>query len=348
MTAETTPLERVLTTLGHREPDRVPVFLLLTMHGAAELGATLPEYFSRGENVAEGQLRLRARYGHDCLYAFHYAALEVAAWGGEVVVRDDGPANAGEPLIGAPEEIASLAPPNVSASEPLARTLTTIELLARHSPDVPVLGCVMSPFSLPVMQMGFEAYLDLMLERSDLFERLMAVNEEFCVAWAKAQLAAGATAIGYFDPVSSTTCVSPEMYRETGWPVAKRTLARIPGPVATHFASGRCAGIVDDVAQTGTVMIGVSAEERLDDIKRTAAGRMALLGNLDGIGMRMWSPERAELEVKTAISRGGRGGGFILSDNHGEIPLQVPEEVLHAVVAAAHRWGTYPLTWVDE
>jgi len=33
-----TSLERVLTTLGHNEPDRVPLFLLLTMHGAKELG----------------------------------------------------------------------------------------------------------------------------------------------------------------------------------------------------------------------------------------------------------------------------------------------------------------------
>lgn len=33
-----TSLQRVLTTLGHKEPDRVPLFLLLTMHGAKELG----------------------------------------------------------------------------------------------------------------------------------------------------------------------------------------------------------------------------------------------------------------------------------------------------------------------
>jgi len=47
-------LERVLTTLSHREPDRVPLFLLVTMHGAKELGLSIREYFSKAEYVVEG------------------------------------------------------------------------------------------------------------------------------------------------------------------------------------------------------------------------------------------------------------------------------------------------------
>ena len=220
-----------------------------------------------------------------------------------------------------------------------------LHMLLRH--DVPIVGAVMSPFSLPVMQLGFEAYLDLVFERPDLFDRLMAVNEELCVAWANAQLAAGATAIGYFDPVSSTTVVTPQAYLETGFKVAQRTIARIKGPTATHFASGLCAGILDDVAQTGTAIVGVSGEEDLAALKRAVAGKLTLLGNLNGITMRRWSADQAEAEVKAAIAAGAPGGGFILADNHGEIPFQVPEDVLHAIAAATRRWGRYPLDWLD-
>ena len=80
-------LQRVLTTLSHREPDRVPMFLLTTLHGAAELGLSIETYFSRAEHVVEGQMRLLARYGSDCLYSFFHAALEHEAWGGEVIFR---------------------------------------------------------------------------------------------------------------------------------------------------------------------------------------------------------------------------------------------------------------------
>jgi uroporphyrinogen decarboxylase len=347
MTAAMTSLERVLTTLGHKEPDRVPLFLLVTMHGAKELGMGLQEYFSRGENVAEGQLRLREKYGHDCYYPFLYAPLEVEAWGGDVVFRDDGPPNSGEPMILDVEQIRSLEPPDVATSPALSRALRATEILKERSRDVPIIGVVMSPFSLPVMQLGFEQYLDLMLERRDLFDHLMAVNEEFCVAWANAQLAAGATAICYFDPVSSTTVVTPQAYLETGFKVARRAIARIQGPTATHFASGRCAGIIDDVAQTGTAVAGVSGEEDLATLKRAAEGKLTLLGNLNGITMRNWTAEQAEAAVKAAIAAAAPGGGFILSDNHGEIPYQVPDEVLHAIAAATREWGRYPIDWAD-
>jgi uroporphyrinogen decarboxylase len=187
-----------------------------------------------------------------------------------------------------------------------------------------------------------------MMEQPVLFERLMAVNEEFCVAWANAQLAAGATAICYFDPVSSTTVVTPDMYRQTGFAIAKRTLARIKGPTATHFASGSCERILDDVAQTGTAIVGVSGEDDLAALKRAAAGKVTLLGNLNGVEMRRWSAADAESAVKAAIAAAGPGGGFILSDNHGEIPYQVPDEVVHAIAEATRRWGRYPLSWLEE
>jgi uroporphyrinogen decarboxylase len=75
---------------------------------------------------------------------------------------------------------------------------------------------------------------------------------------------------------------------------------------------------------------------------------MSLLGNLNGVEMRRWTPEQAEAQVKAAIAAAGHGGGFILSDNHGEIPYQVPEDTLLAISEAVHRWGTYPLAVARE
>ena len=65
-------MQRVLTALSHKEPDRVPMFLLTTLHGAKELGLTIEEYFSRADYVAEGQMRLLKKYRSDCLYPFYY------------------------------------------------------------------------------------------------------------------------------------------------------------------------------------------------------------------------------------------------------------------------------------
>ena len=64
--------------------------------------------------------------------------------------------------------------------------------------------------------------------------------------------------------------------------------------------------------------------------------------------MRRWTPQQAEAAVKRAIAKAGRGGGLILSDNHGEIPWQVPDEVLLAIRDAVDQWGQYPLDWVEN
>ncbi|UCH98612.1 MAG: uroporphyrinogen decarboxylase family protein [Candidatus Aminicenantes bacterium] len=343
-----TSLQRVLTTLGHKEPDRVPFFLLVTMHGAKELGLSIKEYFSRAENVVEGQLRMRAKYRHDCIYNFFYAPIEVEAWGGEVIFHDNGPANSGRPFIRKPEEIKKLEPPKVKKIPCLLEVLKATEMLKnRVGDDAPVIGVVMSPFSLPVMQMGFDSYIELMYQQRGLFEHLMKVNEEFCIDWANAQLEAGATAICYFDPVSSTTITPRELYLDTGFKVAKRTLARIKGPTATHMASGRCLPIIDDLSRTGTAIIATSADEDLAEVKSACQGKLTVLGNLNGIEMRRWTPGRAEAVVKEAIAKAGPGGGFILSDNHGEIPWQVSDMVLMALSEAVHQWGRYPLDWKE-
>ena len=77
-----TSTERVMTALSHKEPDRVPLFLTVTMHGARELGLSIRDYFHDPEAVAEGQIRMRKKYGNDRLVGFLYAATEIEAFGG--------------------------------------------------------------------------------------------------------------------------------------------------------------------------------------------------------------------------------------------------------------------------
>jgi uroporphyrinogen decarboxylase len=343
-TREMTSMERVLTTLSYKEPDRVPLFLLATMHGAKELGMSIKEYFSKGEHVAEGQLRINKKYRTDCLYPFFYAPLEVEVFGAEVIYTEDGPPNSGMPFIRDFEKINSLEAPKVKDSKVLHKVLQAIEILKLHAKDeTPIIGVVMSPFSLPVLQLGFEKYLDIMHFRKDLFDRLMQINQDFCVAWANSQIEAGATAICYFDPVSSSTIVPREMYQKTGFEVARETIARIKGPTATHFASGNCLPISDLVPQTGTAVVGVSSQEDIGLLKQSFKNKLTLLGNMNGVEMRRWTTEEAGEVVRDIIQKAAPGGGLIVSDNHGEIPFQVTEEVLFAISETVHSEGNYPI-----
>lgn len=339
-----TSAERVGTVLRGGEPDRVPWLLLVTLHGARELGVSIEEYFSDPERVVEGQLRMRRRYRHDCLYGFFHAAIEAEAWGVEVLYRDDGPPNAGEPLARRLDDVLRLEAPRVRDSACLRKVLSAlVALKARSGGDVPVIGVALSPYSLPVMQLGFERYLELLHERRDLLARLLAMNEEFCVEWANAQLDAGADALAYFDPVASPSIVPRELYMATGFDTDRRTLSRIRGPAVFHFASARGLPLVDDVASTKAVALTASALEDVGAVKAACGGRLAVVGNLNALEMRRWTPEEAETRVKSTIAKAAPGGRFMLGDNHGEIPWQVPESVLDAIAGAVERHGRYPL-----
>lgn len=339
-----TSIERVLTSLSHKEPDRVPLFLLLTMHGAKELGLSIKDYFSKAENVVEGQIRLQKKYSNDCFYPFFYAPIEVEAFGSKVIYREDGPPNSGLPIINDINDIKKLKAPKVKETKVLHKVLKSIELLKEESKgEIPIIGVAMSPFSLPVMQLGFEKYLDIMHYHKDLFNHLMKVNESFCIDWANAQLAAGATAICYFDPVSSPTIITKEMYKKTGFQVAKHTISRINGPTATHFASGDCLSLSDILPETGTAVVGVSTNEDITEIKKAYKNKISVLGNLNGIEMRRWTNEEASIKVKELIQKAAPGGGFIIGDNHGEIPYQVKDETLFAISEAVRKYGTYPI-----
>lgn len=345
---EMTSMQRVLTTLGLKEPDRVPLFLLPTVQGAVEMGVPLKEYFHRPGLMAEAQVRFRERYRSDCLYGLSYAAAEFEAFGGGIIFYDRAPPNAGAPILRTPEDFVRLSVPKIEDCPALCRTLELQAQLRRMANgNVPVIGVVLSPVSLPVMQLGFPEYLRLLMEQPESLEPLFAVNEEFCVAWANAQLVAGADALVYYDPVGSCTIIEPAHYRRLNAPIAKRVLARIKGPVATHFASGRSFDILHDVAATGTGGVVVSGDEDLAAIKAAVGGKLTVFGNLNGLAMRHWDAEETERQVKNAIAAAGVGGGFILTDHHGEIPFDVPERVLIWIAESVERWGRYPLTWAD-
>lgn len=345
---EMTSLRRVLTTLSSKEPDRVPLFLLPTVQGAVEMGVPLKDYFHAPGLMAEAQVRFRERYRNDCLYGFTYVSAELEAFGGDTIFYDRAPPNAGAPVLHTPSDFARLVVPKIEDCPALCRTLEFQAQLRRAADGkVPVIGVVISPISLPVVQLGFPEYLRLLMEEPESLTPLFEINEEFCVSWANAQLAAGADALVYYDPVGSCTVIEPAHYRRLCVPVAKRVLARIKGPAVTHFASGRSFDILQDVAETGTGGVVVSADDDLAACKATVGNRLPILGNLNGLAMRHWDAEETEHQVKNVIAAAGVGGGFILTDHHGEIPFDVPERVLIWISESIERWGRYPLTWAD-
>ena len=152
------------------------------------------------------------------------------------------------------------------------------------------------------------------------------------------------TKISFFDPLSSLGMVPPETYFKTGFQVAKQTISMIKGPVITRFATGQILDFINDIAETGTIIAGAGALEDIGIIKSECKGKFTLLGNMNGNEMPGWDHKKTLQTVKEIIRKASPGGGFILSDDHGEIPFHVSDETLMTISEAVQTYGYYPIT----
>lgn len=340
--------QRVITTLSHEEPDMVPVFPFLTLHGSKELGLTIKEYFSDYKNIVEGQKRLYNKFKSDCILGFTYAGKEVEAFGGDVVFFEDGPPNAGEPVIKGLRDIETLQIPAINDCRALQMPLMILKTLSEtYKGRVPIIGGVISPLSLPVMLMGFERWLETMFEDPSAAYAFTLKLKDFTIDWANAQFYAGADAIGYFNPFASSEILTREMFLK--FDMSREIVRYIKGPVIFGAVGAAVTSNLDLLSDTGFVGIMVSCRDNIDEIKkRLSSKRVSVVGNLNNVSMIEWTPETMENEVKQCIKQGGKGGGYIVSDQHGEIPYQLSDEVIHSMVESARKWGKYPLDWIKD
>jgi len=341
----TTGMDRFGALMSGATPDRVPVVCNLLDQGSREMGVSLKEYYSRGDLVAAGQLRMRRKYGHDTLLGMFYSALDAELLGCRgIIYAEDGPPNVGHLIVNVPEEIEKLRLADDLNSHPRFRELSTcIRILKRESAGRwPVLGAVTASFSLPAMLMGIGPWLELFLNGDEkLRDRLLDLCSRFCSRQITALRDAGADLIVYVNPVASATFITPAKFRSLALPWVVRDLEQ-PGPSGVIFfnGGGRINPILADL-QAHT-RIGAYYLNPFDDIAeaRSILGPQALIaGSINDIRLIDWSPLEIDREVERIMRAGKEAGGFIFGTLL--MPLSIPEANIRALMEAAIRHGRY-------
>ena len=116
----TTAMQRLVAAINGESADRIPVFCNLIDQGARELGMSLKAYYSKGEYVAEGQLRMLEKYGHDNVWGLFYVGREAELLGcREIIFAENGPPNVEDFVIKSHADIAALQVPEDIGAHPL-------------------------------------------------------------------------------------------------------------------------------------------------------------------------------------------------------------------------------------
>jgi MtaA/CmuA family methyltransferase len=211
-------------------------------------------------------------------------------------------------LLPTPEDAARLVLVAPEDGRRMSDRLDAVRLLReRTGGDVPVMGWVEGAFALASVLRGDTNLLLDIHDRpgwlKDLLDRLVEVG----VAFARAQVAAGAHVIGLGDSMGSL--VSRRQYREFVLPYEQRVFAAVreAGGIPRLHICGDTGHLLADMAESGAAIVDL---DWMVDLGRAAAdfgpGGPAPCGNFDPVAVML---QGTADDVEAAVRRCAAAGG---------------------------------------
>jgi len=212
--------------------------------------------------------------------------------------------------------------------------LEAISILKRRLGDeVAVVGKVFGPWTLGYHVFGVEEFLINTILKPDAVKRAMDTLKEVTVAFACAQIDAGADALCFGDHATRDLC-SPEAYEEFLLDIHREMNERIPCPLILHIC-GDTSDRIRFIRETGIPCFHFDSKVPTPEARGLAGERLALMGGTSNYEIvRSGTPEAVERDVEEKIAC-----GIDVIGPECAVPLDAPYENmrLHAELAKRHR-----------
>jgi uroporphyrinogen decarboxylase len=340
------PLEILTAAVSGKPAPRIPIFCNLLDQGARELGLSQKTYYSKGEYVAEGQLKMRARYGYDNVWSLFYVGKEAELLGcNDILFCNDGAPNVADFVIKNYDDIAKLEiPENLTAHPAWTETANCLKILRSEVGDThPICAYLTASTTLPAILMGMDKWMDLLMSKkdTDIRDELLRKCSLFFEKEIAAYREAGANVLVYSTPFGSTSFVGMKRFHEFSLPWMQRDLAAGGVNGLTYYCGmlpfNNVITQIQETLKIGSYYISPMAD--LTEAKAIIGTNGLTCGVIDDIKMIHWSPQQTRAEVKRLCDIGKVGGHFLFGT--GVMPLQMPEENIVAMLEAAFEYGRF-------
>lgn len=328
--------ERVFRRLRNETVYRPPNFAIMMQFAAHYIDQPLARYHQDYRVLCEANFAVQQAFELDLVQAISDPFRETADFGAAIEFPEDSIPLCREPLLQETSDLAALASPDPATGPRMSDRLEAIRVMREQvGGEVPIMGWVEGALAQAADLRGVnEIMLDLGMQPEwveELLERCVEVE----IAFAQAQIDAGADIIGLGDAVASL--ISPAMYRRYVLPFEQRICKAIheKGALARLHICGNTNHILADMVETQADIIDL---DWMVDLGRAAGifgDRAVPCGNFDPVAvMLQGTPQQVRDAVLKCAELGGKrwicGAGC-------EIPDGTPVENLHAQSEAL--WG---------
>jgi len=325
--------ERFINRLKGKPVDRPPNFDIIMQFAVHYIGSPLLPYYWDYRVLVDANMAMLEAFNLDIVQAISDPYRETHDFGATVEYPDDDLPMALIPLIKEPEDLYKLKTPNPYTSERMSDRLEAIRLFREKvGGQVPIMGWVEGGLAQAADLRGISNLMVDLYDRPEWVLELLEKCTEVEIAFAKAQVEAGADIIGLGDAIASQ--VNPKMYRKFALPYEQRIFDAVHegGGYGRLHICGNTNRIVADMADSHADIVDIDWMVDIDKAAEAFDGKVALLGNFDPVVVMMQgTPEEVYNAVTDCLSR---GGARAFSGAGCEIPDATPHENMQAQTQA--------------
>ena len=323
-------LERVRRRLRGEKVDRAPNFDIYMTRAAHHVGRPLSEYYLDYRALVEANLAVCADFDLDIVQTLSDPYREAADMGLDVEFPDDDLPVRRKMLLEEPEDLAKLKPVAAADGRRMSDRLNAVRaLVEKVGQDVVVMGWVEGALALACDIRGDTSLMTDLFDRPEWVDELLELLVEQQIAFAKAQVALGATMIGLGDAIASL--VSPKQYKRFALPYEQRIFAAVKeaGAIPRLHICGDTNHLVPDMAQSGAEIVDLDWMVDLGKAAETFGdGGPAPCGNFDPVEIMLRGTPDAVADATRACA--AAGGPRHFSAAGCEIPDDTPEANMRA------------------
>jgi MtaA/CmuA family methyltransferase len=299
--------ERLMARLQGAPVDRIPNFNIFMQFAAHYIGQPLSRYYLDYRVLADANAAVQRDFHLDLLQAISDPYRETADLGSPISFPEDGlPVREGAWLLG-DEDIAALQAPDPGSGRRMSDRLEAIRLMKeRAGGEIPVMGWVEGALAQAADVYGFSEVLLAPFDRGEWLGDLLEFCCEVEIAFARAQVAAGADIIGLGDAIGSQ--VSKEMYAQYALPYEQRIFAAVKemGALSRLHICGNTTHLLPLMSQSGADIIDIDWMVDMGQAAEAFGPDIAVCGNQDPVAVMLnGTPDLVREKVRGCMAQGG-------------------------------------------